>query len=119
MNFDLEEQGNENNGLGKEGNEKSVIYYETPANVRKLTLVLLNGERYLFDYSDLSKVHFSPEKNELDIHFGNEKVTIKGEKISYLFDLFELNIIRKISCIDSRYNMIGLPNETVVTSIII
>lgn len=117
VNFDLEEQGNENNGTDKEEGEKSVICYDTPANLRKLTLVLLNGERYLLDYADLSKVHYAPEQKRITLSWGDCEIILMGSNLETLFEEFATNRPRVIRCFDERYKELFDGKHVIITEI--
>lgn len=98
--------------------EGSAINYTKAGGIRYVCFVILNGKREFFCYSDLVRCSFDPEKSEISLIFrGAGSVSLKGQNLLSLYEQFQNQIPRQITCVDKRYITLNEASEINITEI--
>lgn len=98
--------------------EGSAINYAKAGGIRYVSFVMLDGKREFFCYSDLVRCSCNSEKSEIVLIFRSAgTVNLKGQNLLLLYEQFQNQIPRQITCVDKRYITLNEASEINITEI--
>jgi len=105
--------------VAKQDDADDITKFESAPNARSLYLIASNGVHSIISYSQLPKADFHPAENKIELNFLTHTVTLTGNNLEKLFEAFQLQLPKRIVCLDKRYQAIKEENDTYVTDIVI
>ena len=92
-------------------------FYSEESHARNICFVWLDGRRLFMNYSYLISGEFLPAENKITLTFTTHVIFLKGVNLQGLFyDIMNL-LIKQVTCVDERYNLIGEQENFVVNNI--
>lgn len=107
----------ENDPTSKENDAESISNYAVAGNVRNITFIWQDGKKQSLNYGYLVSCEYLPDDNKITMLFTTHIVTLKGIKLSGLFDALVAQLPESITCVDARYNATGSREMIVVNEI--
>ncbi len=107
-------------GGGKSNNpddEKDIIFYENAGDPRNVCFIQPDGKEQVFYYADIMQQEYDPSSNSLTLRFYTASVKLTGKNMEQLRDSFRTHTVKKVRCVEKRYEKTKEETEIVVTKI--
>lgn len=102
--FKFDDKGNDQTkATEKEGAKESVISYPSPSLARSVSFIDKDGMEETLYYSDLYSIKYQPAESSITLYFHQKEVSIKGNDLQKLKDMFKSQEVKELHAIDERY----------------
>lgn len=105
------------NDPSDENAREHIQCYEQPAYERKVSFIQLDGKRASIGYVFLTFSEYHPDMNKIILYFTKRTVMLTGVNLAKLFDDFDLQLPRKVYCVEERYNRLEEGEKPIVNKI--
>lgn len=92
--------------------------YPDEGHARSVCFVWPDGKRMFLQYSYLVSGEYLPDVSTITLTFTTHIIVLKGVNLEGLFYDLMNQIIRQITCVDERYNLVGDDEKFVVNKIV-